>query len=280
MKKLTVLLAVLLMLAFVIHTAYAKEPETRNVILMTTYQQIGWGDRFELGALDSAGNLWTYESSSRGDIPYDDSGLLSWAESAEELTLQATLSDASMTDILSLVDAVPAKPVSYQSYACDAGTQISYAIRKDSSGAAEIIVLGASGDDTFENTDPGAQSLYKILRKLFPGVTAYDRIGNMSPAGFCKTNILPFCGYEGIDLTKLRLYAFANDCEEGSSETEPALSAAEIAGITVTGKQNSLSVTGNTITYCFLNGNGETVAAFEFYGNLLVMPDGMYSVDP
>ena len=49
--------------------------------------------------------------------------------------------------------------------------------------------------------------------------------------------------------------------------------------MTVTGKKNSLHTTGNTISYCFTDEEGSTVAVFEFCENLLVQPDGMYTVE-
>ena len=261
-------------------TAFAESTQqARNIILFTEYQQMGWGEVFQFGALDADGTLWVYGSTSREDVPYEAEDLLAWAETSDRLEAAGTVSHATLSDIISLVNTVPMQKVVTHSCACDAGTQTSYAIRKDRDGKVEIIVLGMAGDDTFENTDPAAQSLYKSLISLFRSVKSYAGEGNIAPAGFQTVDVLSFCGYNGVDLTKYTMTAYANDCETGASETEPGLSEREIMRMTVTGKQNSMSTTGNTVTYCFTDASGNTVAAFEFFNGLLVCSDGMYTVE-
>ena len=281
MKTRFVLMMVLcLIVTFMCAAAFAEDTQQpRNIILLTEYQQMGWGEAFQLGALDDNGTLWTYGNSTREDIPYEAAALLAWAESCDQLEAVGTISHDMLTDIISLVKTVPTQIVVPRSYACDAGTQTSYAIRKDRDGKLEIIVLGMAGDDMFENTDPAAQSLYKSLISLFRSVKSYAGEGNIAPAGFQTVDILSFCGYNGVDLTKYTMTAYANDCETGASEIEPELSAREIMRMTVTGKQNSMSTTGNTVTYCFTDASGDTVAAFEFFNGLLVCSDGMYTVE-
>ena len=260
-------------------TAFAESTQqARNIILFTEYQQMGWGEVFQFGALDADGTLWVYGSTSRGDVPYEAEALLAWAETSDRLEAAGTVSHATLSDIISLVNTVPMQKVVTHSYACDAGTQTSYAIRKDRDGKVEIIVLGMAGDDTFENTDPAAQSLYRSLLSLFRSVKSYDGIANIAPAGFQTVDILSFCGYEGVDLTKYTMTAYANDCEAGASETEPVMSAEDIMSMMVTRKQNSISTTGNTITYCFTDTEDNMIAVFEFYNGLLVCSDGMYAV--
>ena len=279
MKKKTVfLMAMILIFTCLCSSTSAETTKPREFILVTEYQQMGWGEKFQLGAIDSNGNLWCYQDNTRGNIPYDNHIMLSWAESTDKLELDSTLTESELADIKSLVQTVQAQKVSYQSSACDAGTQTSFAVRKDKNGESEIIILGVSGDDTYENTDPSAQSLYASLRSAFPWVIAYEGEKNMSPAGFEKTDILSFCGYEGIDLSQLKMTAYYNDCEAGASETEPRLSVEEIAGMSVIGKKNSMFTTGNTVTYCFEDNKGKTIAAFEFYRDLLVWQDGMYAL--
>lgn len=277
MKKRIFLLMTLI--AVLLPCAFAATVPPRNIILLTEYQQAGWGDTFQLGVVDSEGKLWTYADSSRGDIPYDMNDLLAWAKSTDKLKLRATLSRTDLRDLVSLVQTVPEQKVTYRCGACDAGMQTGIAVRKDKNGGTLIIVLGASGDSVYENTDPAAQSLYRTLRTLFPEIIAYDGDASMAPAGFQKTDLLAFCGYEGIDLTKLTMTAYVNDCETGPFQINPSLSAAEIMRMTVTGKQNSMAVTGNTVICCFRDEDGSTVASFEFYGGMLVRPDGMYSIE-
>lgn len=280
MKKMTAyLIALMLIVSCMCSAALADSAMQRTIILMTEYQQMGWGEAFQLGVLDADGTLWTYESSTRGEIPYEAEGLLAWAEASDQLEAAGAISHTKLSDIVSLVKTVPAQEVVPQSFACDAGTQTAYAVRKDRDGRVEIIVLGMAGDDTFENTDPAAQSLYKSMLSLFEHVKAFAGEKDVAPAGFAKADILSFCGYEGVDLTQYTLTAWANDCETGASETEPAMSAADIMRMTVIGKQNSMSTTGNTVTYCFTDAAGSTIAAFEFCNGLLVRPDGMYAVE-
>lgn len=90
--------------------------------------------------------------------------------------------------------------------------------------------------------------------------------------------IAAFCGYDMHDLAGLELVCYWNDCESGVSEAEPGITAEQLLALSVTGKANDLSVTGNTTIYRLVDINGETAAVFEFYGDLLVLPDGMYAV--
>lgn len=281
MKTKFVLLTVLCMIVVsVCFTAFAENTQqARNIILLTEYQQMGWGERFQLGALDDQGILWTFGSSTREDIPYESEALVAWAESSDRLEAVGSIPNEALTDIISLVETVPAQKVVSHSYACDTGTQTSYAVRKGRQNKLEIIVLGMAGDETFENTDPAAQSLYKALLSLFRSVTSYAGEEHIAPAGFRTVDILTFCGYHGVDLTKYTMTAYANDCETGASETEPELSAEDIMSMRVTGKQNSMATTGNTVTYCFTDPDGTLMAAFEFYNGLLVCSDGMYTVN-
>lgn len=279
MKKMTALLIVLtLIVSFSCCAVFAVSENHRTIILMTEYQQMGWGEAFQFGALDADGTLWAYGSTTREDIPYHAEALLAWAESSDLLENMGSISSGKLSDIISLVNTVSAQKVVSHSYACDAGTYTSYAIRKDRDGKPEIIVLGMAGDDTFENTDPAAQSLYQTLLTLFRNVKSYAGEENISPAGFQPVDILSFCGYDRIDLTRYIMTAFVNDCETGASQTEPGLSAQEIMCMTVTGKQSSMSTTGNTITYRFTVSDGTVMAAFEFYNGLLVCSDGMYTI--
>ena len=46
----------------------------------------------------------------------------------------------------------------------------------------------------------------------------------------------------------------------------------------VTGKASSMGATGDTTIYTCYDANGKPLASFEFYGELLVRSDGMYTV--
>ena len=277
-KTLAILLTLTLTVFCLLDPALAETSKQRSIILMTEYQQMGWGETFQFGAIDRDGTLWGYSSSTREDIPYQADALLAWAESDGRLEALGTVPRDALTEIISLVETVPAQEVVSHSGACDAGVHTSYAIRKDRDGQAEIIVLGMAGDDTYENTDPAAQSLYESLLTLFRNVTSFAGDAYIAPAGFQPVDMLTFCGYPDVDLSKCTLTAYENDCEAGPTETESDRTARDILSLHVIGKKNSLSVTGNTILYCFTQPDGTVVASFEFYKDLLVMPDGMYRV--
>ena len=80
-------------------------------------------------------------------------------------------------------------------------------------------------------------------------------------------------------MSSLEVLAYINDCETGLSETEADKTVTEILSLWVTGKVNSLSVTGNTVCYHLVNPEGTVIASFEFCGDLLVRADGMYALE-
>ena len=47
----------------------------------------------------------------------------------------------------------------------------------------------------------------------------------------------------------------------------------------VTGKASSMATTGGTTVYTCYDQDGLPLASFEFFGDLLVRPDGMYYVN-
>ncbi|MDO4483984.1 MAG: hypothetical protein Q4C54_06010 [Clostridia bacterium] len=269
MKKLWCILLIVMLLG----TATAMA-ESRTIILMTSYQQLGWGERFSFGALDDEGNLWTYSSLSRDGVPFEDDELLTWAETTDLLEEAGSISSNSLFDIKSLVNTVQPQEEHYSSDACDAGTQKSFACR----GKDDIVLLGTSGDSMFENTTPAAQSLYRTLRKLFPKVPSFNGDPYISPAGFQPVPLLEFCGYVDLDLTGLTVSACAMGCETGAEDFETELTPADFAAMTVTGMHSATMVTGGTDFYYLKDKEGNTAACIEFFGDLLVMPGGMYYV--
>ena len=71
MKKTTAfVIALTLIASFTCCTALAESVNPRAIILMTEYQQMGWGEVLQFGALDADGTLWVYGSTSREDVPY------------------------------------------------------------------------------------------------------------------------------------------------------------------------------------------------------------------
>ena len=273
MKKALILILSLLILVQTIALG-----EAGRIILLTDYCQIGWGESYTLGAVDEQGNLYVFSSDSWQDIPFSDDAFPEWVQSSADLQQVGTLASQDLFDLKGMVSAVQAQEVTYTSAACDAGCQRSYAYRYDRNGQAEAILLGVSGDEVFENTDPAAQALYSFLRKSFPDVTAFDGQPGMSPAGFQPVPLMTFAGYAQITREGLSLTAWYNDCESGLQQITPALTMDELMSMTVTGKKNCNSVTGNTVIYRLTDSEGNDIAKFEFYKELLVMPDGMYTV--
>ncbi|MDO4459710.1 MAG: hypothetical protein Q4C42_06475, partial [Clostridia bacterium] len=236
----------------------------------------------------------SYSAKNRDGVPKDIQELLEWAETSNMLTRGGNISELpememnkefhrktetgefieyDISNVSSLVGTVEDREPTYESLADDAGQQRSFAIRNN-----DMIELGASGCSKYENTDPAAQALYKILREAFPEVTAFEDDEYIAPAGFIETPILEYCGYEKVNLSKLKMQCLYNDCEEAPYETDPKLTAEEIASMVVTGKANSFLITGGSCYYRFTDKSGEQVAFFEFYDDLLVTDDGMYYV--
>ncbi|MDO4492819.1 MAG: hypothetical protein Q4C53_02920 [Clostridia bacterium] len=90
--------------------------------------------------------------------------------------------------------------------------------------------------------------------------------------------IAAFAGYGSVDFGGLTMSCWENDCESGPAERAPKMTAEKLLSLTVTGKDSDLAVTGGTVTYRFSDADGKTVAAFEFYDDLLVRDDGMYAL--
>ncbi len=275
-KACSVLLAIVFLMA-PSSQAYAKA--LAEPVLYTYYRQIGWGDRVEIGYVDSSGDCWLLTGSdSELKWPYRPDEQIQYL-TEHSFEKMGTLKSDDLFALKSLVYAV--KPSTEPSHpaANDAGTERTYAVRYDKDGAPEPVLLGMSGDDMFENTDPNAQGLYLIARRLFPKVTAYGE--NMGPAGFTPISIAEFCNLGS--LTGATVKAVYNDCEAGPNDI--ALSRAEQNEILrfaskgiVTGKVSAVSITGGFRTYYFYRG-GKCLGSFDIYNSLLYRNDGMYSIE-
>ena len=258
----------------------AAAQEAPRIIAMTVYRQMGWGDRVEIGCIDDEGGLWTLTgSASVLGWPYGPQEQLRYLSAAERLEPAGKLDFGQLFNIQSLVAAVQEQEPVYAQTALDAGVESSWAVRYDRDGAARPLLIGCSGDDTFENTSPAAQALYADLHALFPGVTCYG--GDMGPQGFRPVPVAEFLGWEDVDLTGAAIRCYDDDCEAGPVELEidGALEAA-LRGIAengvVTGMVSAVSTTGGTVSCVFVDENGEYLASFTLYEGLLVGPGGMY----
>ena len=277
MKKAWILLLVIVFLMAPSSHAYAKA--SSEPILYTYYRQMGWGDRVEIGYVDSNGDCWLLTGSdSELTWPYCPDEQIQFL-SDHDFEKIGTMKFDDLFALESLISSVKISDGKSTPVADDAGTERTYAVRYDKDGAPEPVLLGMSGDDMFENTDPNAQGLYLMARRLFSKVTSYGE--NMGPAGFTPISIAKFCNLGS--LTGASVKAVFNDCEAGpysidlsQSEQEEILSL--ISDGVVTGKVNALNTTGRYRTYSFYRG-GEHLGSVDICDGLLYRNDGMYSVE-
>lgn len=101
---------------------------------------------------------------------------------------------------------------------------------------------------------------------------------SLSSGDLFPVSILEFFGLTEVDMTKVRLEAYFNDCETGWAPMASEMTLEQLLSMKVTGKENELNVTGNTEIYVLLDENGQRICFFEFFGDLLMTEDGMYSV--
>ena len=282
MRRLVMIcLAAMLLAGF----AAAEETEKPGIMLYTCYTYVAPdGMTLQAGCVDEEGGLWTLDQV----IPdYDWSvGIyeyLSGLLEAGGLTPAGTFGEydrIDLFDLRGLVVSTEDQGNETEAVCEGAGAESSYAIVRDNDGNTRKILLGVSGDSRFENTDPNAQALYRILRELFPGVDNYA-YSNMGPRGFQAVPLAEFCGWQEIDFTKVVITCADMDCEAGPIEVEltdeDREQIVELAtNRMVTGKANATFTTGGTTVYMFQNEEGEYLGALELYRGMLVWNDGMY----
>ena len=279
MKKASVIVCLLLFVFLLPLSAHAADTAPPVPILYTYYRQVGWGDRIEIGYVDSRGDLWElYGYDSDLHWPYAAEAQIQYLQ-GKEFEKAGHIDFDDLFDLKSLVYAVeefdgPSHPV-----AEDAGTERAYAVRYDKDGTAEPILLGMSGDDMFENPDPNAQGLYLAVHSLFPKVTRYG--DSMGPSGFQPVGIAEFCGLG--DLNNASVKAFYMDCESGPREIELSLKdqsqiLEDVRHGVVTGKVSAIATTGGFKDYYFFRGD-ENLGRISIYDGLLYYSDGMYSME-
>ncbi|MBR2835947.1 MAG: hypothetical protein IKE43_09620 [Coriobacteriales bacterium] len=260
-------------------TQRAQAPS--NIILYTVYEQMGWGDRVQVGALDEDGVIWgqMYDSGYKQGWEYALDKQLEYMTTPGNLERLGKLDSESLFVLKGLVSGVEDQGTKPAGGANDAGVEKSWAVTYSKDGTATRILLGASGDSVFENFDPDAQALYLYMRVIFPFVTRYA--GGIGPAGYIPQNLSTFLGYSTLGLEDATVIAYEIDCEAGPREIE--ITGSDIAGIKklatqgkVYGKSNAMSLTGGTTVYSFYDKDGNHLASIELYRGLLVTNDGMY----
>ena len=256
--------------------------ERPSPILYTYYRQLGWGDVMEIAYVDSEGGLWLLTGSD-SDLhwPWKEAEQLEFLRSSGGFTRVGQLKSDELFDLKGLVLSAEDMGGEIQPAANDAGSEYSYAVQYDRNDQATLILLGVSGDELYENTDPDAQALYAWLRSAFPQVTSYAGEPYMGPAGFEPIPLHSFTGLIFFDPAEVKVSGGYMDCEAGyipfdlSPEDEAEILDL-IANGMVTGKANASMVTGGTKVFHLEDRAGNWVGSIELYDGLLVWADGMY----
>ena len=284
MKKICLILAVFLLCALQPGLAGAADGAPR-MILVTYFTQLGWTDTIAIGCVDDDGNIWTLMGGYMElQWPSSPEEQLAFLAEAKNLEKAGRIEGDDLFDLKGLVNSAEDRGRDTEYVADDAGIETSFAAQYDSDGLTGIVLLGVSGDECFENTDPNAQALYLWLRKTFPDVPsyAYDDLG-MGPKGFQPVPVIEFLKMQDLDLTGATVTCYAVDCEAGLIESEVSEEDQEwvldlLKNGTVTGKANATMVTGGTWVYIINDAEGNDIGSVELYRGLLVRNDGMYSV--
>ena len=259
-----------------------------RIILLTDYRQQGWGDQVQIGCMDEDGCLFTLEGSdAQLHWPSEENQKRIYLEQSEDLCYLGRLDAENRFAIESLIsDAANLAEKAVSSGGCDMGTESTCAFRYSREGTPETVPLGISGDDFFENTDPSAQALYRWARRLFPKIQSYAYgMEGIGPQGFVPQPLAAFLNIPLTEVDQARIRCLYMDCEAGPQpveltvEEETAIRELLKSGM-VTGKANSISVTGGTRSYSVSDSEGNLLGWMELYGELLVRGNGMYTLGP
>lgn len=264
----------------------SAKSDSPRIILYTYYRQMGWGDRVQIGSVDKNGII-RFLSGNDGALkwPYKPEDQLEYLSQFEKFEVVGELDHDNLFAVESLLYDVKDQGNKSTPAANDAGTEKSYALRYTKEGEPTFVLLGMSGDDFFENTDPNAQALYLRLRQLFPKVTtyAYDTLG-MGPKGFTPVPLADFVGINPYALTNAKIEKINNDCEEGPLPVEMTdKDTAELISLvqngTVTGKADCIFSTGGWYSYYITDENGNALGIIDLEDGLLLQNDGHYYIE-
>lgn len=249
---------------------------------MCCYQQDGWGDRSSATFLDDGGRIWRYESAE--PLPDTDEARLSFLAETDCAVFAGQMDFGRMLDLISLIESAQPWPLEPQpAGAADFGLNTYSAVRYGADGSAEVIPLAVSGDRTAENLEPNAYALYVAL---FNEIMVHETEGPawLQPMNIPREPLAAFCGLDETIFEGATLAVSFFDPQSG--EREYALDADEmreklnwLAGLSVTLKQNALPSAGHTCVYTLYSAQGEKLADFAFFRDLLATGDGMYAVE-
>ena len=280
-KRLTAILCAICF--FPLAAAPADAGRSPRILLMSCYQQDGWGDGSSATFLDENGCIWRYESAA--PLPETEEARLAFLAETDAVALVGQMDFWRMLELRSLIESAQPWPLEPQSAgAADFGLNTYSAVRYGADGSAEVIPLAVSGNWTAENLEPNAYALYIAL---FDEIAVH---GTADPAWLRPMNIpreplAAFYGleqalFEGATLTVSFFDPQTGEHEYMPDEDEMQEKLDWLAGLVVTLKRNALPHAGPTCVYTLYSSQGEKLATFAFFHDLLVTDSGMYAVAP
>lgn len=262
--------------------ASADAARSSQILLMCCYQQDGWGGRSSATFLDDEGRIWRYESAT--PLPDTEEARLAFLAETDCAVGIGQLDFWRVLELRSLIESAQAWPLEPKSAgAVDFGLNTYSAVRHGEDGSAEVIPLAVSGDWTAENPEPNAFALYVAL---FHEIAVHETADPawMQPTNLPREPLAAFCGLdetlmEGATLAVTFSDPQSGECEYPLDEDEMREKLDWLAGLVVTLKQNALPYAGHTCVYTLYSPQGERLAAFSFFHDLLVTDGGMYAVE-
>lgn len=262
--------------------ASADAARSSQILLMCCYQQDGWGGRSSATFLDDEGRIWRYESAT--PLPDTEEARLAFLAETDCVVGIGQLDFWRVLELRSLIESAQAWPLEPKSAgAVDFGLNTYCAVRYGEDGSAEVIPLAVSGDWTAENPEPNAFALYVAL---FHEIAVHETADPawMQPTNLPREPLAAFCGLdetlmEGATLAVTFSDPQSGECEYPLDEDEMREKLDWLAGLVVTLKQNALPYAGHTCVYTLYSPQGERLAAFAFFHDLLVTDGGMYAVE-
>ena len=262
--------------------APANAGRSARILLLCCYQQDGWGGRSSATFLDDEGRIWRYESAS--PLPDTDEARLAFLAETDCVFPVGQMDFGRMLDLISLIESAQPWPLEpHPARAADFRLNTYSAVRYSADGRAEIIPLAVSGDWTAENPEPNAYALYVAL---FYEITIHEAVDPawLQPMNIPREPLAAFCGldetiFEGATLAVSFPHPQLGECVYTLNEDEMLEQLDWLAGLVVTCKHNALPYAGYTCAYTLYAPQGERLATFAFFHDLLVTDDGMYAVE-
>lgn len=280
---LTKRLAALLLAICCLSAATAAAGRSSRILLMCCYQQEGWANRSSATFLDDEGCIWRYESAA--PLPDTEEARLAFLSEADGAVPVGQMDFWRMLELCSLIESAQPWPLEPQpAGAVDFGLNTYSAVRYGTDGRAEVIPLAVSGDRTAENPEPNAYALYVAL---FDEIMIHEPAAPawLQPTNLPREPLAAFCDLEETIFEGATLTVTFSDPQSGEhmaalDEDEMQEKLDWLAGLVVTLKRNALPHAGPTCVYTLYSSQGEKLATFAFFHDLLVTDSGMYAVAP